>query len=202
MTGWDVSADIPTPSRQTSTPSRQAACSFPRPTCNSPQCRPSRTSLNYGVYPFKTGTYFNAKYPKKQESRRRPCNSSSWTTVTASSAGARSFTGTPGKVGDSLFRRPRDPKPPKGEDNFNAMRAPNDGYALDVADEEMGDFKVARWATREWKEVTDKPLFMSVGFFRPHRPLQVPKPWFDQFPLASIRRPAEPEGGGRLGRHA
>ncbi|MEM8735938.1 MAG: sulfatase-like hydrolase/transferase, partial [Planctomycetota bacterium] len=28
--------------------------------CNSPQCRPSRTSLNYGVYPFKTGTYFNA----------------------------------------------------------------------------------------------------------------------------------------------
>ena len=86
------------------------------------------------------------------------------------------------------------PKPPKGEDNFNAMRAPNDGYALDVADEEMGDYKVASWAIEQWKTVTEKPLFMSVGFFRPHRPLQVPKPWFDQFPLESIRRPAEPEG--------
>ncbi|MDB4374664.1 sulfatase-like hydrolase/transferase, partial [bacterium] len=33
---------------------------FSQAYCNSPQCRPSRTSLNYGVYPFKTGTYFNA----------------------------------------------------------------------------------------------------------------------------------------------
>src|SRR5210317_147140 len=74
------------------------------------------------------------------------------------------------------------------------MRAPNDGYALDVTDDAMGDYKVAGWATQEWRKVTDKPLFMSVGFFRPHRPLQVPKPWFDQFPLESIRRPAEPEG--------
>ena len=33
--------------------------------CNSPQCRPSRTSLNHGVYPFRTGTYFNARYPEE-----------------------------------------------------------------------------------------------------------------------------------------
>ena len=42
--------------------------------------------------------------------------------------------------------------------------------------------------------MTEKPLFMSVGFYRPHRPLQVPKPWFEQFPVETIRRPAEPEG--------
>ena len=110
-------------------------------------------------------------------------------------SGGKVFHGNPGKVGDSLFAKPRDPKPPKGEDNFNAMRAPNDGYALIVADEEMSDYKIASWATEQWQTVTDKPLFMSVGFFRPHRPLQVPKPWFDKFPLASIRRPAEPDGG-------
>jgi arylsulfatase A-like enzyme len=74
------------------------------------------------------------------------------------------------------------------------MRAPNDGYALDVTDEEMGDYKVASWAIEQWQQVTDKPLFMSVGFYRPHRPLHVPKPWFEQFPLDSIRRPAEPNG--------
>ena len=30
---------------------------FTQAYCNSPQCRPSRTSLNHGVYPFRTGTY-------------------------------------------------------------------------------------------------------------------------------------------------
>ncbi len=35
---------------------------------------------------------------------------------------------------------------------------------------------------------------MTVGFFRPHRPLHVPKSYFDQFPPDSIRRPAEPKG--------
>jgi arylsulfatase A-like enzyme len=74
------------------------------------------------------------------------------------------------------------------------MRPPNDGYALDVEDEAMGDYKVAQWASGEWAEVTDKPLFMSVGFFRPHRPLHVPKSYFEQFPIGSIKRPAEPSG--------
>ena len=34
---------------------------FSQAYCNSPQCRPSRTSLNHGIYPFRTGTYFNAR---------------------------------------------------------------------------------------------------------------------------------------------
>ena len=40
---------------------------FSQAYCNSPQCRPSRTSLNYGIYPFRTGTYFNARYPKESK---------------------------------------------------------------------------------------------------------------------------------------
>jgi arylsulfatase A-like enzyme len=58
----------------------------------------------------------------------------------------------------------------------------------------MGDYKVSQWANEQWNTVTEKPLFMSVGFYRPHRPLQVPKPWFELFPLDSIRRPTEPQG--------
>ena len=161
--------------------------------CNSPQCRPSRTSLNYGIYPFKTGTYFNARFPDEAKIKTPTMQEFFMDNGYRVASGGKVFHGTPGRFGDSLFKRPRDPRPPKGQDNFNAMRAPNDGYALDVADEEMGDYKVAQWATQQWKKVTDKPLFMSVGFFRPHRPLQVPKPWFDHFPLDSITRPTEPE---------
>ena len=167
---------------------------FTQAYCNSPQCRPSRTSLNYGIYPFKTGTYFNARFAKESKIETPSMQQFFLNNGYRVASGGKVFHGTPGKFGDALFKRPRDPKPPKGKDNFNAMRAPNDGYPLDVSDEQMGDYKVAQWASSQWKKVTDKPLFMSVGFFRPHRPLQVPKPWFDRFPLDTIKRPAEPQG--------
>ena len=162
--------------------------------CNSPQCRPSRTSLMTGVYPFNTGTYFNARYGKETRVTTPTLQQFFMNHGYRVASGGKVFHGTPGKHGDSLFQKPKDPKPPKGSNNFNAMGAPNDGYALAVDDEEMSDYKVAQWATKQWNEVTDEPLLMTVGFFRPHRPLHVPKPWFDEFPLASIRRPAEPDG--------
>ena len=167
---------------------------FSQAYCNSPQCRPSRTSLMTGVYPFKTGTYFNARFRDETRVTTPTLQQFFMSNGYRVASGGKVFHGTPGKHGDALFQKPRDPKPPKGKDNFNALRAPNDGYALDVGDEEMSDYKVAQWATEQWNKVTDKPLLMTVGFFRPHRPLQVPQPWFERFPLASIRRPAEPNG--------
>lgn len=167
---------------------------FSQAYCNSPQCRPSRTSLMTGVYPFKTGTYFNARFPKETQVKTPTLQQFFMNQGYRVASGGKVFHGTPGKHGDSLFRKPADPKPPKGKDTFNAMAAPNDGFALNVDDKEMSDFKVAQWATQQWNTVTDQPLLMTVGFFRPHRPLQVPEPWFDMFPLASIRRPQEPEG--------
>ncbi|MEM7014924.1 MAG: sulfatase [Verrucomicrobiota bacterium] len=167
---------------------------FSQAYCNSPQCRPSRTSLNHGVYPFRTGVYFNARGQNEKPPSTPTMQEFFSKNGYRVASGGKVFHGGPGNTGDSIQKRPRDPKPPKGEDNFNAMRAPNDGYALDAADEEMGDYKVAQWAIEQWNEVTDEPLFMSVGFFRPHRPLQVPKSYFELFPLDSIKRPAEPEG--------
>lgn len=165
---------------------------FTQAYCNSPQCRPSRTSLNHGVYAFNTGTYFNAKYK----------NETPITTPTLQqyfsqqgyrvASGGKVHHGGPGNHGDDLLKRPGDPKPPPSQDNFDALNPPNDGYALDVPDEAMGDYKVASWAIEQWETRSDQPLFMSVGFFRPHRPLQVPAPYFDAFPLDTIKRPAEP----------
>ena len=167
---------------------------FSQAYCNSPQCRPSRTSLMAGVYPFKTGTYFNARFRKETGVTTPTLQQFFMNNGYRVASGGKVFHGTPGKHGDALFRKPKDPTPPPGKNNFNAMAAPNDGFALDAKDEEMSDYKVAQWATEQWNTVTDKPLLMTVGFFRPHRPLHVPKPWFEKFPLASIRRPVEPEG--------
>ena len=162
---------------------------FPQAYCNSPQCRPSRTSLNHGIYPFQTGTYFNAK-GKGEKKITTPTmqtffSNHGYRVV----SGGKVFHGGSGNVGDALLKRPRDPKPPKGKDSFGALNPPSDGYPLDVPDAEMGDYQVAQWAIGQWVEVSEKPLFMSVGFFRPHRPLQVPKTYFGAFPIESIKRP-------------
>ncbi|MEM7477368.1 MAG: sulfatase [Planctomycetota bacterium] len=172
----------------------QSGMLFTQGYCNAPQCRPSRTSLNHGVYPFKTGTYFNAKH--KQETKIKTLTMQQFFQDNGYrvASGGKVHHGGPGSAGDELLRRPGDPKPPPGKDKFGGMKPPSDGYALDVSDEKMGDYKVAQWAIDQWQQVTDKPLFMSVGFFRPHRPLQVPKAYFEEFPLDSIRRPAEPNG--------
>lgn len=161
--------------------------------CNAPQCRPSRTSLNHGVYPFRTGTYFNARFKGETKIKTPTMQQFFQRNGYRVASGGKVHHGGPGNAGDALLKRPSDPRPPKGKDNFDALRPPNDGYPLEVSDKEMGDYKVAEWAIGEWSRNSSQPLFMSVGFFRPHRPLQVPASYFKQFPLASILRPEEPE---------
>ena len=173
----------------------ESGMAFPHAYCNSPQCRPSRASLNHGVYASNTGTYFNAKFKEETKIETPTMQQFFMENGYRVASGGKVFHGNPGKHGDSLLARPKDPKPPKGEDTFNAYGSPADGYALDASDEEMSDYKVASWAIDEWNSETEKPLFMSVGFFRPHRPLQVPASWFDKFPIDSIKRPAEPAEG-------
>lgn len=173
----------------------ESGMAFTQAYCNSPQCRPSRTSLNHGVYASNTGTYFNARFKEETKIKTPTMQQFFMGNGYRVASGGKVFHGNPGKHGDALFARPKDPKPPKGKNTFNANGSPADGYALDAADEEMSDYKVASWAVDECYTKTDKPLFMSVGFFRPHRPLQVPAPWFDKFPIESIQRPEEPAEG-------
>jgi arylsulfatase A-like enzyme len=152
-----------------------------------------RTSLNHGVYPFKTGTYFNERDKGETQITTPTMQQFFMDNGYRVASGGKVLPTGPGNAGDSILQRPRDPKPPPGEDKFGSLNPPNDGYALDVKDEEMSDYKVAQWALGEWTRKTEKPLFMSDGFFRPHRPLQVPKAYFEQFPIDSIHRPEEPD---------
>ena len=165
---------------------------FPQAYCNAPQCRPSRTSLNHGIYPFHTGTYFNAKFKDEKKITTPSMQQYFMQQGYRVASGGKVFHGGPGTRGDSLLGRPGDPKPPAGKDKFGGLNPPNDGFALNVKDEQMGDYKVAQWAVEQWNQESSQPLFMSVGFFRPHRPLQVPESYFRQFPLDSIRKPMEP----------
>ena len=59
-------------------------------------------------------------------------------------------------------------------------------------DAELGDFQLAEKAAQALQEKFDKPFFMSLGFFRPHVPLYVPKKWFDLYDVERISLPDNP----------
>ena len=89
---------------------------------------------------------------------------------------------------DSTFKRPRELK------KFTNKRVNlwGKGGPQNLNDAETGDYKVVQWAIGEWNKVTDKPLLMSVGIYRPHRPFNAPVKYFDKFPLESIKLPLVP----------
>jgi arylsulfatase A-like enzyme len=63
-------------------------------------------------------------------------------------------------------------------------------HPMKVSDDKMSDTQVADWAIAQLRHPPkDKPLFLAVGFFRPHMPWEVPQKYFDLYPLAGIQRP-------------
>ena len=60
---------------------------------------------------------------------------------------------------------------------------------LDADDDVLHDYHVASWAAEELMKKHDKPLFLAAGIFRPHMPWNVPKKYFDLYPLDKIELP-------------
>lgn len=51
----------------------------------------------------------------------------------------------------------------------------------DVPDSDFGDTKITNWAIAKLKEKNEKPLFLALGYYRPHIPLWAPKRFFERF---------------------
>lgn len=192
---------------QTQTPNLDALASrgvlFTNAHCNAPQCGPSRQSLLHGLYPKSTGRYFNVpkKIPLFQDQPLQGITSKNPPTNPLDlhqhfmKQGYRVVSG--GKVAhgalkvkiDSKFNRPKEVR------NFTDERENlwGEGGPQNLKDSQTGDYQVAQWAISEWNRVGDKPLLMTVGFYRPHRPFNTPKEYFEKFPLESIKLPIVPE---------
>lgn len=67
-------------------------------------------------------------------------------------------------------RRPTDP----GGESF-------DWGPWDVPDKDFGDTLITDWAIEQLEQRSDQPLFLGIGYYRPHQPLYAPKRFFDRF---------------------
>jgi len=82
-----------------------------------------------------------------------------------------------------LNRMPSDRKPDdKAGESF-------DWGPFDVPDSDFGDTQITDWAINKIKQAQNTPLFLGVGYYRPHIPLWAPKRFFDRFTESRAQLP-------------
>jgi arylsulfatase A-like enzyme len=156
--------------------------------CAAPVCNPSRAALMSGMRPSTTGVYDN-------NVDWRAAIAQDLTLVTHMKRNGYAAYGA-GKIYHGGFNR-------KSEwDEYDKERAApcqklnaNDGVGgikftpLDCGDDGVSDYSIASYGVKQLQRQHDKPFFLSIGFHKPHMPWNVPKKYFDLYPLDTIQLP-------------
>ncbi len=105
----------------------------------------------------------------------------------------------PSKGTDHPFHTTRDPLGRKVVLPLNRMpsdRKPDsdDGESFDwgpwdLPDRYFGDTQITDWAIERLRSAPDRPLFLGIGYYRPHIPLWAPKRYFARFRSAPAQLP-------------
>jgi len=156
--------------------------------CAAPACNPSRAALLSGLRPSTTGVYQN-------ETDWRPAIPPEKTLITHFRANGY-YTAGVGKIYHGGFDRPQE------WDDYGTERGvecslvnATDGVGgikfspVDCRDEGISDYSIASYGIEQLKRRHQKPFLLTVGFHRPHMPWNVPKKYFDMYPLEEIELP-------------
>ena len=173
---------------------------FTRAYCSAPLCGPSRTSLMYGIYPHRSGSYFHHETYSPERlipSERIPLQLAFQKNGYYTSGSGKIYHGGKG-YNDT-----------RGWDNFGpslcdhsksqmtyvfgegTKRPLSDwGIGISETDPDTGlDSKIVNWATNRLSIQHKKPFFIAVGLRKPHAPWVAPKKFYDQYDAANIQLP-------------
>lgn len=167
--------------------------------CASPVCNPSRTALMSGLRSSSTGVYDNE---------------TDWRTTPAAKvthlpqafmaagydvrgAGKMYHGGFPPPAGYWHEFKPAGSRPVGEKKKSQALQplpsAWGYGYfqigPLTNDDADMVDYHIVNYALDYLAKPHDKPFFLACGLIKPHLPFQVPKKYFDLYPLDQIQLP-------------
>jgi len=171
---------------------------FTNAQCAAPACNPSRAALMSGLRPFTTGVYENGQPYGQPLKDALTLNRYLMKQGYAVLGGGKIYHGDGGLPDErktdwhEYFNRGDDPHPPvKSVSGLNMSHF--DWGPLDAADEDMGDYRLVTWAAEQLQKKHDQPLFLAVGFVKPHLPWYVPRKYFEMFPLDAIQLPVVKE---------
>jgi len=94
------------------------------------------------------------------------------------------------------IRAPAEVIYPKGVDNKSRPGGMPGWWTwgpIDAPDEKMADYHLVDWASYELRREHKKPFFLAAGLWKPHDPFEVPRKYFDMYPLDSIVLPEAKE---------
>ncbi len=169
---------------------------FTKAYCTAPSCNPSRASLMSGLRPSSTGCYDNAQNWRPGISEDKLLNTHLAKNGYAVYGAGKIYHGAGDRGGyfDDYFAGgkggPLKLHPEAKDDGVGGIKfAP-----LACKDEDMPDHSVVTWCIEKMSQKQEKPWFIAAGLVKPHMPWNVPKKWFDLFPLDQIQLPPHIEG--------
>ncbi|QEL19472.1 sulfatase [Limnoglobus roseus] len=179
--------------KQTKTPNidrlAKMGVTFTKAYCAAPVCNPSRAALMSGLRPGSTGVYDNgqdwkAVIPKEQ-------------TLTTQFLKAGYDVHGSGKIYHANAHRPGEwtdyfvganekvtPHPTAKNDGVGGIK-----FQPLTDDSKLQDESIVDAGIKQLGAKHDKPFFVAVGLHKPHMPWNVPKKYYDLFPLDSIELP-------------
>jgi len=156
--------------------------------CAAPACNPSRAALMSGLRPSTTGVYDNRV-------DWRPAISQEKTLVTHFRNNGYYAAGA-GKIYHGGFDRQEEWDDYHREHGGRCqLLNETDGVGgikfspVDCGDEGISDYGIASYGIEQLRRKHDKPFFLTIGFHKPHMPWNVPKKYFDMYPLDKIELP-------------
>lgn len=165
--------------------------------CAAPACNPSRAALMSGLRPWQTGIYTNADPAQGVMKDTLTLNRHFLANGYNTQGGGKIYHGygSEGRTDSWTKWEGLFPSIKEHEENMNGLgRGHFDWGSVDAKPSDMGDYKSTDWAINQLKTApADKPLFLALGYIKPHLPWYVPKEYYDRFPLADIKLPVTKE---------
>ena len=161
---------------------------FTRAYTAAPICNPSRAALMSGLRPSTTGVYTN-------DTDWRPLIPREKTLVTHFRTNGY-LTLAAGKIYHGSLDR-KEEWDDYGTDRRSPCKLLNktDGVGaikfspVDCGDEAIPDYSIADYGITQLQRKHDRPFLLTIGFRKPHMPWNVPKKYFDMYPLDTIQLP-------------
>jgi arylsulfatase A-like enzyme len=170
---------------------------FVNAACAAPSCVPSRIALMTGKSPADTGLYDNpnGEFRRYADLKNLVTLPQYFSQQGYHTLGVGKLLHNPNKadydeLNNIVYWRNPEPagvdctKPPRTKEEYLEWWKP-----VDVNVEEMTDWKMAHWAAQQLERKFDKPFFLACGIFRPHEPWNVPRKYYEKFPLDQLTLP-------------